>query len=265
MDEAALRADMIEGLEHRLGDPLGGAVLNALQAVPRAAFVDDAPYADRASEAAGTRALAPTTVARLLTALDATAGDDVLVVGAGVGYTSAALAEITGARHVHAVDIDRQAVHLARSNLADAGYDAVFVDCRDGAQGVPEYAPYDRILLEAAVVTPPRALCGEQLAAGGRVVYPRGVGDQTIVAIERQTDTERQSVEDAGSAEEAVPDGFHTVETSGPARLRPMLVDGEQAGVERNRTRREDAELARQDHRARHGWEQEWIDWETQR
>ena len=273
MDEAALRADMIEGLEHRLGEPLGGAVLSALQAVPRKAFVDDAPYADRASEAVGTRALAPTTVARLLTALDATAGDDVLVVGAGVGYTSAALAEIAGARHVHAVDIDRRAVHLARSNLADAGYDAVLVDCRDGAQGVPEYAPYDRILLEAAVVTPPRALCGDQLAADGRLVYPRGAGDQTIVAVERRTDAERRPAEGAGApaedagapAEESAPDGFHTVETGGPARLRPMLVDGEQAGVERNRTRREDAELARQGQRARHGWEQEWIDWEAQR
>ena len=266
MDEAALRADMIEGLEHRLGEPLGGAVLNALQTVPREAFVDDAPYADRASEAVGTRALAPATVARLLTALDATAGDDVLVVGAGVGYTSAALAEIAGARHVHAVDIDRRAVHLARSNLADAGYDAVLVDCRDGAQGVPKYAPYDRILLEAAVVTPPQALCGDQLAADGRLVYPRGAGDQTIVAVERRTGAERQLAEDAGATvEELAPDGFHTVETGGPARLQPMLVDGEQAGVERNRTRREDAELARQGQRARHGWEQEWIDWEAQR
>ncbi|MFC5133445.1 MULTISPECIES: protein-L-isoaspartate O-methyltransferase family protein [Haloferacaceae] len=273
MDEAALRADMIEGLEHQLGEPLGAAVLSALQAVPREAFVDDTPYANDASEEAGTRALAPATVARMLTALGAEDGDDVLVVGAGIGYTSAAIAEIVGARHVHAIDIDRRAVHLARSNLADAGYGAVLVDHRDGASGFPEYAPYDRILVEAAVVTPPRAL-RDQLGTDGRIVYPRGAADQTIAAIEPAEDVSLDG-DDEGTAEigrgtptdrrttdDPAPDGFATVEEAGPARLRPMLVDGEQAGVERNRTRREDAEFAERGYFAKTGWEQEWIDWD---
>ncbi|WP_066411754.1 protein-L-isoaspartate O-methyltransferase family protein [Halorubrum aethiopicum] len=261
MDEAALRADMIEGLEHQLGEPLGASVLSALQTVPREAFVDDAPYANDASEEAGTRALAPATVARMLAAVDAEEGDDVLVVGAGIGYTSAALAEIVGARHVHAIDIDRRAVHLARSNLADAGYDAVLVDRRDGAGGLPEYAPYDRVLVEAAVVTPPRAL-RDQLDEAGRIVYPRGAGDQTIVAIEPADGVEPTDRVDRAGNDDPAPDGFRTVEEAGPARLRPMLVDGEQAGVERNRTRREDAEFAEQGYFARTGWEQEWIDWD---
>ncbi|OYR59387.1 protein-L-isoaspartate O-methyltransferase family protein [Halorubrum halodurans] len=261
MDEAALRTDMIEGLEHQLGEPLGASVLSALQTVPREAFVDDAPYANDASEEAGTRALAPATVARMLTALDAEEGDDVLVVGAGIGYTSAALAEIVGSRHVHAIDIDRRAVHLARSNLADAGYGAVLVDRRDGAGGLPEYAPYDRILVETAVVTPPRAL-RDQLDEEGRIVYPRGAGDQTIVAIEPADGVEPTDRVDRVENDEPAPDGFRTVEEAGPARLRPMLVDGEQAGVERNRTRREDAEFAEQGYFARTGWEQEWIDWD---
>jgi len=84
MDEAALRADMIEGLEYRIGEPLGGSVLTALQRVPRGSFLDEDPYADRASDENGTRALAPETVARMLTALDADEGDEVLIVGAGV-------------------------------------------------------------------------------------------------------------------------------------------------------------------------------------
>ncbi|MWV65889.1 methyltransferase [Halorubrum sp. JWXQ-INN 858] len=272
MDEAALRADMIEGLEHQIGEPLGASVLTALQRVPREAFVDDAPHANRASDEGGTRALAPATVARMLTALNVDEGDDVLVVGAGIGYTAATLAEIAGARHVHAIDIDRGAVHLARSNLSAAGYDAVLVDRRDGARGLPEYAPYDRILLEAAVVEPPRAL-RDQLADGGRLVYPRGTTVQTLVAIEPVADgvaSEADRTEadrtDATAPDPTVdrpdaPAGFHTVETAGPARLRPMLVDGEQPGVERNRTRREDAERAAQGS-AGHGWEQEWIDWE---
>lgn len=259
MDEASLRADMIEGLEHQIGEPLGASVLTALKRVPRDAFVDDVPYATGATGEADARALAPAIVVRLLTALAADEGDEVLVVGAGVGYSVAMLAEIAGARHVHAVDIDREAVSTARSNLSAAGYDAVLVDRRDGANGLPEYAPYDRILLEAAVVEPPRAL-REQLADGGRIVYPRGTTTQTIAAIEPDTVDAPAAGVDSPSGE--APPGFVTVETAGPVGLRPMLVDGEQAGVERNRTRREDAERAEQGHFAKHGWEQEWIDWD---
>ncbi|SNR42551.1 protein-L-isoaspartate O-methyltransferase family protein [Halorubrum vacuolatum] len=276
MDESALRTDMIEGIEHQIGEPLGASVLTALQRVPRERFIEDSPYANRASEHGGTRALAPATVARMLTALDADPDDSVLIVGAGIGYTAAALSEIVGAKRVHAIDIDRDAVHLARSNLADAGYDAVLVDRRDGAVGLPEYAPYDRILLEAAVVEPPRPL-REQLTDGGRLVYPHGTAIQTIVAVEPEGSEVASAPEGSDVVSEAdpepivgdtagsptVPAGFRLVETAGPARLRPMLVDGEQFGVERNRTRREDAEFAKRGRAAKHGWEREWIDWDA--
>ncbi len=277
MDEASLRADMIDGLEHRIEEPLGADVLAALQTVSRETFVDNSPYANGASDEAGTRALAPETVARMLTTLNADPGDDVLIVGAGIGYTAAALAEIVGVRRVHAIDIDRRIVRLARSNLADAGYDAVLVDRRDGAGGFPEYAPYDRVLVEAAVVAPPRAL-REQVSDGGRIVYPRGTADQTIAAVERSptVDAGHPGVNDPASddpesgdptpddpeLDDPAPDGFRTVEEAGPVRLRPMLVDGEQAGVERNRTRREEAEFAEREHFAKHGREREWIDWD---
>ena len=260
MDEASLRADMIEGLEHQIGETLDEPVLAALQRVSRDPFVDDGPTTGGETGRGGggggngDRSLAPATVVRLLSALDAEEGDEVLVVGAGVGYSVALLAEIAGARRVHAVDIDREAVAMARSNLSTAGYDAVLVDRRDGANGLPEYAPYDRILLEAGVVEPPRAL-RDQLADGGRLVDPRGTAVQTIAAIEPDSEGIAPDDDDA-------PRGFRTVETAGPARLQPMLVDGELRGVERNRTRREDAERAEQGHFARHGWEQDWIDWD---
>lgn len=241
MDPAALRDDMVDGLEHALGEPLGERVLTALRTVPRDEFVDESPHDNRESEIDGSRALSPATVARALTALDADEGDDVLVVGAGVGYTAAALAEIVGSRQVHAVDIDRQLVHLARSNLASAGYDAVLVDRRDGARGFADYAPYDRILVEAAAVEPPRALL-DQLAADGRLVMPQGTGTQTLVAVDAEGDV---------------------VERHGPVQFRPLLVEGEQRSVpSRNRPQREDAELAEQGHFADPGWEREWIDWD---
>jgi protein-L-isoaspartate(D-aspartate) O-methyltransferase len=246
MDPATLRADMVDRLEHALGG-VSGTVAGAMRAVPRHEFVADRPYDNRDGEQAGTRVLAPTTVARLLDALDPSAGDETLVVGAGVGYTAAVVAEVVGDRHVHAVDISRPVVLEARQNLERAGYGAVLVDCRDGAGGLPEYAPFDRVLVEAAAVRPPRGLL-DQLTPDGRLVMPRGGPDQTLVAVE---------AEGAEAAEAEVVDRF------GPVAFDPLLVEGEEAGGgTRNRTEREDREYAEQGYFARTGWELEWIDWD---
>ena len=243
MEPAVLREDMVDSLEHEAkGVVRSGRISVAMRETPREAFLQDerAAYADRDFERHGTRVLSPSTVARLLEALDAEPDDAVLVVGAGVGYTSAVLAEIVGEANVHAIDITRRLVYEARSNLAEAGYDGVLVDRRDGAGGLPEYAPYDRILAEAAAVEPPRALL-DQLAPGGRLVMPIGAGTQELVAIE----------------------GGDVVAEHGTVAFRPLLVEGEQADVvERNRTRREDREHARRAAERRKGWEQSWIDWE---
>ncbi|WP_136687545.1 protein-L-isoaspartate O-methyltransferase family protein [Halorhabdus amylolytica] len=243
MDPAVLREDMVDGLRHESRGVLSSdSVATAMTGVPRHAFFenDRAAYADRVTERLGTRVLAPRTAARLFEALALEPDDSVLIVGAGIGYTAALAAEIVGANTVQAVDITRRIVYEARENLDRAGYDAVFVDCRDGADGLPEYAPYDRILLEAAAVNPPRALL-EQLSSGGRLVMPLGARDQTLAVIE---------------------DG-DVVERRGPVTFRPLLVEGEQIGaVERNRTRREDRERAHRAAQSRAGWEQDWIDWD---
>jgi protein-L-isoaspartate(D-aspartate) O-methyltransferase len=243
MDLAVVRDDMVDSLEHESKGCLHSEALSvAMRTVPRHRFVEDdrGAYADRPRERNGTRVLAPSTAARLLEALDADAEDSVLVVGAGVGYTAAVLAEVVGAKSVHGIDIARRLVVDARRNLADAGYGDVLVDRRDGADGLPEYAPYDRILLEAAAVQPPPALL-DQLADGGRLVMPLGVGEQTLARIE---------------------DG-DVATRLGTVAFRPMLVEDERVDtVERNRTRREDRERARRDTRRNRGWERDWIDWD---
>ena len=243
MDPAVVRDDMVDSLEHESKGCLQSeAVSVAMRSVPRESFVaeDHGAYADKPFERLGTRVLAPSTVARLLEALDVREGDSVLVVGAGVGYTAAVVAELAGERNVHGIDIARRLVIEARSNLAEAGYDGVLVDRRNGADGLPEYAPYDRILLEAAALSPPRALV-DQLADDGRLVMPQGAGDQSLVIVEDGSVTERL----------------------GGVAFQPMLVEGEQADtVERNRTRREDREFARRNAEGRTGWEQGWIDWD---
>ncbi|GAB3024122.1 protein-L-isoaspartate O-methyltransferase family protein [Natronobiforma cellulositropha] len=244
MEFAVLREDMVDSLEHEtkavLEDHRVGV---AMREVPRHEFVPDerVAYADRDYDHLGTRILAPSTAAKLLQALEPSPGDSVLVVGAGVGYTAAVAAELVGAAHVHAVDIARPVVYEARENLARAGYGEVLVDCRDGARGLPEYAPFDRILVEAGAIAPPRTLL-EQLAPDGRLVYPRGAGA-------------RQRLESVAR------DG--TTTHHGALSFDPLLVEGEQSGaLERNRTAREDTEYARRHAETRRGWEQGWLEWD---
>ncbi|MGQ3412576.1 protein-L-isoaspartate O-methyltransferase family protein [Natrinema sp. LN54] len=243
MDPAVLREDMVDGLESPPRDILADEDLAvAMRDVPRHAFIDEerTAYADRDHEALGTRVLAPRTVARLLQALSLEDDQSVLIVGVGVGYTAAVAAEIVGETNVHAVDISRPLVVEARGNLAEAGYDGVLVDRRDGADGLPEYAPFDRILLEAAAVDPPRALL-EQLADGGQLVFPRGTHQQRLEAVSADGETDR----------------FDAVSFD------PLLVEGEQSGaVERNRMAREDRERAQRRAESRRGWEQDWIEWD---
>jgi protein-L-isoaspartate(D-aspartate) O-methyltransferase len=244
MDPAVLRDDMVDGLEHEAkGVVRSESVSVAMRDVPREAFLDDErrAYADQPHERLGTRVLSPSTVARLVEALDPGPGDNVLVVGAGVGYTAAVLADVTGERNVQAVDITRRVVHEARENLDRAGYGGVLVDRRNGAEGFPSYAPFDRVLVEAAAIEPPRKLL-DQLAPDGRMVIPLGGATQTLSVV--------------GS------DGG-VIEREGTVAFAPMLVEGEQTdAIERNRTAREDREYAQRANRRRRGWEHEWIDWD---
>ena len=243
MEPAVLRDDMVDSLEH----PSKGVVQSddiglAMRSVPRERFVDDesAAYADRSHRVLGTTVFPPSTVARLLEALDPEPSANTLVVGAGVGYSVAVLAEVVGARNVQAIELSRPVVRQARTNLARAGYDSVLVEHGDGASGLPAYAPYDRILLETGIVEPPRSLL-DQLGPEGRLVLPKGPGVQELVAIE-----------DGG-----------VVAEHGTIAVEPMLVAGEEAGaIERNRTAREDREIADRAAQRRRGWEREWIDWD---
>lgn len=245
MERAVLRDDMVASLEHETKGWIETEPVSlAMRAVPRHEFVPsehrERAYTDCSFERLGSRVLAPSTAARLIEALSLPSDGSVLVVGAGVGYTAAVIGEIVGEHNVHAVDITRRLVTDARRNLADAGYGGVLVDCHDGSEGLVEYAPYDRILVEAAVVDPPAALV-RQLTPNGRLLIPLGTNPQMLTLVS--------------------PDGEPTAEF-GRVAFDPLLIDGEQSDtIERNRTVREDREFAARENAGRSGWEHDWIDW----
>ena len=244
MDQAVLRDDMVDSLEH----PSKGVVRSdelgiAMRTVPREHFVPDGEpaYADREHRTIGTTVFAPSTVARLFEALELGPSQTTLIVGSGVGYTAAIAAEIAGGTFVHAIDLSHEIVYEARANLSRAGYDSVLVLQADGAHGLAEYAPYDRILVETAISRPPVALL-DQLTGNGRLVAPIGSGVQELSAFH----------------DGAIVDQYGTI------AVEPMLVAGEQAGaIERNRTAREDREYADRALQRRQIKERRWIDWET--
>ncbi len=123
---------------------------------------------------------APHMCAIMCEQLKLTEGHRILEVGSGSGYHAALCAEIiapegsTTPGHVYTVEIVGALVNFARENLRRAGYlDRVSVIRGDGGFGIPEEAPFDRILVTAAAPDVPPPLI-EQLSPGGIMLIPVG-------------------------------------------------------------------------------------------
>ena len=115
-------------------------------------------------------------------------GMRVLEIGSG-GYNAALIQELVGAAGtVVSVDIDPDIVERACTCLKAAGYDRVEVVLADAENGVPEQAPYDRIIATAGAWDIPPAWV-EQLSEVGRIVVPLRVRGRTrTIAFERSDD-----------------------------------------------------------------------------
>jgi protein-L-isoaspartate(D-aspartate) O-methyltransferase len=114
----------------------------------------------------------PSIMADMLEALALEPGMRVLEIGAGTGYNAALLAEIVGGQgSVVTQDIDAEIAAEAEAALRAMGYGSVRVVARDGAEGAPEDAPFDRILV--TVGCPDLSFrWQEQLTEQGRLVLP---------------------------------------------------------------------------------------------
>ena len=167
-------------------------VLNAMERVDRGKYIRGT-FEDRAYEdtplpiACGQTISQPSIVALMTEALNVQPRDKVLEIGTGSGYQAAILSQL--ARRVYTVDRYSRLVREARAVFEAEDITNIIALIADGSRGLPEQAPFDRIILTAASEDPPGPLLA-QLRVGGIMVLPVGQSDtvQTLVKVVKTKD-----------------------------------------------------------------------------
>jgi protein-L-isoaspartate(D-aspartate) O-methyltransferase len=178
---------VVEQLERRgIADQ---RVIAAMRAVPRDRFIapefadnayDDGPLPIGAAQTISQ----PYMVALMSEVAALTGAERVLEIGTGCGYQTAILARLAAA--VYSVECIPELHERARAILTSMGMTNVFLQCGDGSEGWPEAAPFDVIMVTAAMPGIARPLL-DQLGERGRLVAPIGEEDlQTLVRISRK-------------------------------------------------------------------------------
>jgi protein-L-isoaspartate(D-aspartate) O-methyltransferase len=151
-------------------------VLDAMRRVPRHLFVDPSmkhrAYDDSALPIGEGQTISqPYMVAVMTELLELNGHERVLEIGTGSGYQAAVLAELAG--EVYTLERFASLAEAARQRLSELSYHTVHVRLADGSLGLPEEAPFDRIIITAASPKIPDPLIG-QLSENGIVVAPVG-------------------------------------------------------------------------------------------
>ena len=164
-------------------------VLNAMEEIDRGRFITGL-FSERAYEdmplpiACGQTISQPSVVGLMTQALQVSPRDKVLEVGTGSGYQAAVLSRL--ARRVYTLDRHARLVREASEVFQALGLVNITAMTADGSHGLPEQAPFDRILVTAAAEDPPGPLLA-QLKVGGIMVVPVGQSDavQTLIRVRR--------------------------------------------------------------------------------
>lgn len=162
--------------------------LEAIRAVPRHLFFSDQVFLEKAYEdiafqiGEGQTISHPSTVAFQTQLLQAEKGHKILEIGTGSGYQTAVLLQF-GAR-VYSIERQRNLFQRTKKLLEQLNMNAKLF-FGDGYQGLPVFAPFDRILVTAGAPHIPDALL-LQLKSGGRMVIPVGQnGKQVMQVVEK--------------------------------------------------------------------------------
>jgi protein-L-isoaspartate(D-aspartate) O-methyltransferase len=180
-------------------------VLAAMTEIPRHAFVEEGiasrAYEDTPLPIGHGQTISSPFIVALMTQLllEKAAPAKVLEIGTGCGYQTAVLAKLV--KEVYTLERIAPLMDKARRHLRDLRFYNVRFKHADGHSGYPEGGPYDGILSAASASHVPPAL-KEQLAVGGRLVLPVGVGEQWLYVIDR---TEKGFTEQKHEAVRFVP------------------------------------------------------------
>jgi len=151
-------------------------VLDIMGSIDRQKFVPE-EYAQSANKDGplpighGQTISQPFIVAFMSENLKIDASHKVLEIGTGSGYQSAVLSNLCN--YVYTIEIIDELAKEASSRLKEFGYNNITVHCGDGNKGLPEEAPFDRIMVTAAPQEIPKILV-EQLSEGGMMILPMG-------------------------------------------------------------------------------------------
>ncbi len=152
-------------------------ILEAFRKVPREFFLpenlknladNDAPlpigYGQTTSQ--------PFIIALMISYLNLKGDEKVLEIGTGSGYQTAILSYL--AKEVYSIEVIPELAENARQKIEEFGIKNVHIFVGDGTKGLPEYAPYDAILVSAHTLHVPPPLIEQLSPSGGRLVIPLG-------------------------------------------------------------------------------------------
>jgi protein-L-isoaspartate(D-aspartate) O-methyltransferase len=167
-------------------------VLDAMRTIPRHLFIPpdlrNLAYADAPLPIGNRQTISQPYIVALMTELLELEGSErILEIGTGSGYQAAILAYL--AKEVYTVERISELAESARNVFQELEIKNIQVFEKDGSSGLPEFAPYDGIMVTAAAPKVPSPL-QEQLADEGRLVLPVGGRDGQILERWRKQENE---------------------------------------------------------------------------
>jgi protein-L-isoaspartate(D-aspartate) O-methyltransferase len=167
-------------------------VLKAINQIPRHLFLNssflDHAYQDKAFPIGADQTISqPYTVAYQTELLQIKENDTVLEIGTGSGYQTAVLIYLKC--NVFSVERQKALFLKTKQLLPKIGFVAKKLVYGDGYKGLPEFAPFDKILVTAGAPFVPKALLS-QLEIGGRLVIPVGDKSQVMTLFIRKSEKE---------------------------------------------------------------------------